>query len=157
MLLLLDNFEQVVSAAPLVVELLGASSQLKILVSSREGLRVRGEREYPVPPLALPNLTEASSLESISHYAAVEFFIQRAQATKPDFQLTDETATAVAEICYRLEGLPLAIELAAARVKLLPPRAMLARLEHRLEFLTGGARDLPTRQQTLRNAIAWSL
>lgn len=156
MLLLFDNFEQVVSAAPLVVELLGASSQVKILVTSREGLRVRGEREYPVPPLALPNLAEVSSLESISHYAAVELFVQRAQATKPDFQLTDETASAVAEICYRLEGLPLAIELAAARVKLLPPRAMLARLEHRLEFLTGGARDLPTRQQTLRNAIAWS-
>lgn len=156
MLLLFDNFEQVVSAAPLVVELLGASSQVKILVTSREGLRVRGEREYPVPPLALPNLAEVASLESISHYAAVELFIQRAQAIKPDFQLTDETASAVAEICYRLEGLPLAIELAAARVKLLPPRAMLARLEHRLEFLTGGARDLPTRQQTLRNAIAWS-
>ena len=107
-------------------------------------------------PLALPNLTELPSLESLSQYAAVKLFIQRAQAIKPDFHLTTETAPAVAEICYRLDGLPLAIELAAARIKLLPPATMLARLEHRLEFLTGGARDLPARHQTLHNAIAWS-
>ncbi len=156
MLLFLDNFEQVISAAPRLVELLAACSQLNLLVTSREGLRVRGEREYPVPPLALPNLTELPRLESLSQYASVELFVQRAQAIKPEFHLTNETAPAVAEICYRLDGLPLAIELAAARVKLLPPRAMLARLEHRLEFLTSGARDLPARQQTLRNAIAWS-
>ncbi len=156
MLLLLDNFEQVISAAPLVAELLVACSELKIIVTSREGLRISGEREYPVPPLALPDLTQLPSLESLSQYAAVELFIQRAKAVKPDFRITNDTAPAVAEICYRLDGLPLAIELAAARIKLLPPRAMLARLEHRLEFLTGGARDLPARQQTLRNAIAWS-
>jgi predicted ATPase len=106
--------------------------------------------------LALPNLTESPSLEALSQYTAVALFIQRAQAVKPDFRLTEETAPAVAEICRRLDGLPLAIELAAARIKLLSPSAMLIRLEHRLKFLTGGARDLPTRQQTLRNAIAWS-
>ena len=156
LLLLLDNFEQVISAAPFVAELLVACSELKIFVTSREGLRISGEVEYSVPPLELPNLTQLPSLESLSQYPAVELFIQRAQAVKPDFRITNDTALAVAEICYRLDGLPLAIELAAARIKLLPPRAMLARLEHRLEFLTGGARDLPARQQTLRNAIAWS-
>ena len=156
LLLVLDNFEQVISAAPLVAELLAASSELKVLVTSREGLRISGEREYLVPPLTLPNLTQLPSAESLSQYAAVELFIQRAQAVKPDFHITNDTALAVAEICYRLDGLPLAIELAAARIRLLPPRAMLARLENRLDFLTGGARDLPARQQTLRNAIAWS-
>ncbi len=156
LLLFLDNFEQVIAAAPRLMELLAACRQLHLLITSREGLRVRGEREYPVPPLALPNLAERSPLESLSQYAAVKLFIQRAQAIKPDFHITNETAPAVAEICYRLDGLPLAIELAAARIKLLPPHAMLARLEHRLEFLTSGARDLPVRQQTLRNAIAWS-
>jgi len=156
LLLLLDNFEQVISAAPLVAELLVACSEIKILITSREGLRIRGESEYPVLPLALPNLKQLPPLESLSQYAAVELFIQRAEAAKPGFRITHETAPAVAEICYRLDGLPLAIELAAARVRLLPPRAMLTRLEHRLEFLTGGGRDLPARQQTLRNAIAWS-
>jgi predicted ATPase len=156
LLLLLDNFEQIIPAAPLLVELLSTCRQLSILVTSREALHLSGEREYPVPPLALPNLAQLPPFESLSQYAAVELFIQRAQAVKPDFTITNETAPAVAEICFRLDGLPLAIELAAARIKLLPPRAMLARLEHRLEFLTGGARDLPARQQTLRNAIAWS-
>jgi len=156
LLLLLDNFEQIISAAPLVAELLAASSELKVLVTSREGLRISGEREYPVPPLVLPNLTQLPTLESLSQYAVVELFIQRAQAVKPDFHITTDTAPAVAEICYRLDGLPLAIELAAARIKLLPPQALLARLKHRLAFLTGGARDLPARQQTLRNTIDWS-
>lgn len=156
LLLLLDNFEQVISAAPLVAELLKASSTLKVFVTSREGLRISGEREYPVAPLALPDLTKLPPPETLSQYAAVELFLERAQAVKPDFRITEETAPAVAEICHRLDGLPLAIELAAARIKLLPPRAMLARLEHRLEFLTGGKRDLPARQQTLRDAIAWS-
>ena len=156
LLLFLDNFEQVILAAPLVAELLVACSKLKIMITSREGLRISGEREYPVPPLALPDLTRLPSLESLSQFAAVELFIQRARAVKPDFEITNDTAPAVAEICYRLDGLPLAIELAAARIRLMPPQAMLARLEHRLEFLTGGARDLPVRQQTLRNAIAWS-
>src|SRR6266498_5834469 len=156
LLLLLDNFEQVIPAAALVAELLAACSQLKVLITSREALHISGERMYPVPPLALPALTQLPSVESLSQYTAVQLFIQRAQAVKPDFRITKDTAPAVVEICYRLDGLPLAIELAAARIKLLPPRAMLARLENRLEFLTGGARDLPARQQTLRGAIAWS-
>ena len=156
LLLLLDNFEQVISASPLVADLLAASSGLKILVTSRESLHLSGERTYAVPPLALPELTERPSPESVARNATVELFLQRAQAVKPDFKLTQDTAAVVAEICHRLEGLPLAIELAAARVKLLPPQAMLARLGDRLEFLTGGARDLPARQQTLRSAIAWS-
>lgn len=155
-LLVLDNFEQVISAAPLVVELLAACPQLSILVTSREALHVRGEREYPVSPLALPNLTKLPPLESLTENPAVELFIERAQAVKPDFKLTTDTASAIVEICHRLDGLPLAIELAAARVRLMPPREILTRLEHRLQFLTGGARDLPVRQQTLRNAIAWS-
>jgi predicted ATPase/class 3 adenylate cyclase len=155
-LLVLDNFEQVIAAAPLVAELLAACRQVKFLVTSREGLHISGERVYPVPPLALPALTELPSPESLSQYAAVELFVQRAQAVKPDFRISDDMAPAVVEICSRLDGLPLAIELAAARIKLLPPPALLARLEHRLDFLTGGARDLPTRQRTLRDAIAWS-
>jgi predicted ATPase/class 3 adenylate cyclase len=156
LLLLLDNFEQVISAAPLVADLLGASSELKILITSREGLRIRGESEYPVPPLALPNLNQLPPWESLSQYASVELFIQRAKAVKPGFRMTNDTAPTVVEICCRLDGLPLAIELAAARIKLLHPRTILTRMEHRLEFLTGGGRDLPARQQTLRNAIAWS-
>ena len=160
LLLLLDNFEQVTPAASLVTELLLTCSKLKVLVTSRETLHISGEHEYPVPPLELPNLTKLPSLESLTQYPAVELFVQRAQAVKPNFRLTDELAPAVVEVCHRLDGLPLAIELAAARVKLLPPQVMLAHLdvpEHsRLDFLTGGGRDLPARQQTLRNAIAWS-
>ena len=156
LLLLLDNFEQVIFAASLVAELLMTSRELKVIVTSREGLRISGEREVPVPPLELPDPTQRPSLEALSQYSAVELFLQRAKAVKPDLQITNDTAPVVAEICYRLDGLPLAIELAAARIKLLPPRAMLERMDHRLEFLTGGARDLPMRQQTLRKAIAWS-
>lgn len=156
MLLLFDNFEQVVSAAPLVAELLGASAQLKIIITSREVLHLRGEYEFSVPPLALPDPKQLPSLERLSQYAAVALFIQRALAVKPDFAVTNANAPAVAEICARLDGLPLAIELAAARGKLLAPQAILQRLEHRLTLLTGGARDLPARQQTLRDTIAWS-
>ena len=156
LLLLLDNFEQVISAAPLVSELFAVSNKLKVLVTSREALRISGEQEYPVPPLSLPDLSQLPSPESLSQFAAVELFVRRAQSVKPDFQITNETAPIIVGICHRLDGLPLAIELAAARIKLLPPGAMLARLEHRLEFLTGGKRDLPARQQTLRNTIAWS-
>lgn len=156
MLIVLDNFEQVISAAPLVVDLLAACSGLTVLVTSREVLRVRGEREYPLSPLALPDFAEIPPLESLAQYPAVELFVQRAQAIKPDFVLEKETAGAVIEICKRLDGLPLAIELAAARIKVLSPQGILAQMEHRLQFLTGGARDLPPRQQTLRNAIAWS-
>jgi predicted ATPase/Tfp pilus assembly protein PilF len=156
LLLVLDNFEQVISAAPVVAELLSTCRDLKVLVTSREGLHISGEREYPVPPLPVPNLAKLPPLESLSQYAGIALFLQRAKAVKPDFQMTKETAPAIAEICHRLDGLPLAIELAAARIKLFPPRVMLDRLEHRLEFLSGGNRDLPARQQTLRNAIAWS-
>jgi predicted ATPase len=156
LLLLLDNFEQVVEAASVVAELLQVCPALKIIVTSRAPLRLRGEREFPVTPLALPVHGATLPRDQLSHYAAVELFIQRAVAVKPDFTVTNENAPAVAEICYRLDGLPLALELAAARIKLLSPQAMLNRLEQRLPLLTGGARDLPERQQTLRNTIDWS-
>jgi non-specific serine/threonine protein kinase len=155
MLLLFDNFEQVLVTAPFVSELLTACHKLKALVTSRAALRVQGEREFPVPPLALPRPSDPASPDALSTYAAVELFVKRAQAVKPYFALTGENARAVADICIRLDGLPLAIELAAARIKLLSPQAMLVRLEHRLKLLTGGARDLPDRQQTMRGAIAW--
>ena len=155
-LLLLDNFEQVVAAAPLLVELLGACPGLKMLVTSRAVLRIQGEYESAVPPLALPALKDPPDAEALSHYAAVALFLQRAQASRPDFHLTDANAPLIAEICVCLDGLPLAIELAAARIKLLPPEALSARLEHRLQILTSGARGLPVRQQTLRSTIKWS-
>jgi predicted ATPase/class 3 adenylate cyclase len=155
-LLLLDNFEQVLPAASAVGELLAACPGLKVLVTSRTGLHLRGEKEYQVPPLALPHSKRLPSLEILSQYTAVALFIQRALDVQHDFAITNENAPAVAEICLRLDGLPLAIELAAARIRLLTPSAMLARLDSRLKLLTGGARDLPVRQQTLRNAIAWS-
>ncbi len=156
MLLLLDNFEQVVTAGVRIVDLLAACPQLKVLVTSREVLHVRAEHEFPVPPLALPDPIHLPDVAALSHYAAVALFLQRAQAVKPDFQITNANARAIAEICVRLDGLPLAIELAAARMKLLPPQALLARLDQRLAVLTGASRDVPTRQQTLRNTIAWS-
>ena len=156
LLLVLDNFEQVVAAAPLVADLLRAAPHLKILVSSRVVLGVYGEQDVRVPPLALPDLQHLPPLEQLTQYEAVRLFIERAQAAKADFQVTTANAPAVAEICHRLDGLPLAIELAAARVRLLPPQALLQRLSSRLQVLTGGARTLPARQQTLRQAIAWS-
>ncbi len=156
LLLLLDNFEQIIDAAPLVGELLSASPSLKVLVTSREPLRVYGEQEYAVPPLTLPDPECIESLPDLSKCEAVELFIQRARAVKPDFALTEEDAPAVIEICVRLDGLPLAIELAAARSKLLAPEIMRRRLESRLMTLTGGARDLPARLQTLRGAVDWS-
>src|SRR5262249_56544835 len=116
----------------------------------------RGEQEFAVPPLALPDLRRLPDLVALSQYAAVALFIQRAQAAKPEFQVTNATAPAVAEICARLDGLPLAIELAAARIKLLPPPALLKRLERALPMLTGGARDVDERQQTMRAALSWS-
>jgi predicted ATPase/DNA-binding CsgD family transcriptional regulator len=155
-LLLLDNFEQVVAAAPALVDLLGACPELKMLVTSRAVLRVQGEYESAVPPLALPALSDPPDAEAVSRSAAVALFLQRAQGSRPDFSLTDANAPVIAEICVRLDGLPLAIELAAARIKLLPPQALLARLEHRLAVLTSGTRDLPARQQTLRSTIKWS-
>jgi predicted ATPase/class 3 adenylate cyclase/DNA-binding CsgD family transcriptional regulator len=156
MLLLLDNFEHVVSAAEQVAALLTACPQLKVLVTSREVLHVRAEHEFPVPPLAVPDPNHLPDLAMLSHHAAVALFLQQAQAVKPDFQLTDANARAIAELCVRLDGLPLAIELAAARMKLFPPRALLARLGQRLSVLTSASRDVPARQQTLRNTIAWS-
>ncbi len=156
LLLLLDNFEQVLDAAPVVAELLAACPQLKVLVTSRMPLQLRGEQEIPVPPLALPDLHRLPELAALSQYAAVALFIQRARAVQLDFAVTNATAPAVAEICHRLDGLPLAIELVATRVKLLPIPALLARLDNRLKLLIGGARDLPARQQTIRTTIAWS-
>ncbi len=156
LLLLLDNFEQVVDAAVDVAGLLVVCPNLKVLVTSRMPLHVRGEQEFAVPPLALPDLKHVSDLMTLSQYEAVALFLARAQAVKPDFQMTNASAPAIAEICIRLDGLPLAIELAAARVKLLPPQALLAWLGQRLAVLTSGARDAPTRQQTLRNTIKWS-
>ena len=156
LLLLLDNFEQVLSAAVPVADLLAACLKLKVLVTSRAVLYVRGEQEFAVPSLALPDPKHLPDLVALSQYEAVALFITRAQAVKPAFQVTSANAPAIAEICVRLNGLPLAIELAAARIKLLPPQALLGRLGQRLTVLTGGARDVPARQQTLRNTIAWS-
>jgi predicted ATPase/class 3 adenylate cyclase len=186
MLLVLDNFEQVVGAAPQIAEILAASPTLKLLVTSREVLHLLGEHDFPVPPLALPPtiddrrdsrhgdkeprrqaadrppgllVSESPGLpvsEVVTQYEAVRLFIARAQAVKPDFAVTNANAPAVAEICHRLDGLPLAIELAAARVRLFPPEALLARLSSPLALLTGGAHDLPARQRTLRATIDWS-
>lgn len=155
MLLVLDNFEHLLDAAPIVSDLL-ACPGLKILVTSRSVLRLSGEHEWGVSPLTSPDPRHLPDLEELSHYDAVALFIQRARAVKPDFTVTNDNAPALAEICHRLDGLPLAIELAAARVRLFPPQALLSRLQNRLSVLTGGARDLPTRQQTLRGAIDWS-
>ncbi len=156
LLLLLDNFEQVITAAPLLAELLQSCPHLKMLVTSREALRIHGAYEFPVPPLALPDLKHLPDIETLSHYASIALFTQLAFAIKPDFVLTQASARAIAEICTRLDGLPLAIELAAARIKLLPPEALLARVGRRLQVLSSGDRDLPVRQQTLRNTIKWS-
>jgi predicted ATPase/class 3 adenylate cyclase len=156
LLLVLDNVEHLIEAVPLIGDLLGAAPGLKVLATSRMPLRLRAEREYPVPPLGLPRRKPPPTLEQLSQYEAVRLFIERAQAVKPDFTVDSENAPAVAEICWRLDGLPLAIELAAARVRLLPPQAMLARLEKRLPMLTGGPRDAPARHRTLRDTIAWS-
>ncbi len=155
-LLLLDNFEQVVEAAPLVVSLLEACPSLKILVTSRASLHVQGEQEFPVPPLVLPEAGDLPSPKQLAKYEAVALFLERAKAVRPDFKLDDDNATTVAEVCVRLDGLPLAIELAASRIKLLPPRAILARLEHRFDLLTHGGREVPARHRTLREAIGWS-
>jgi len=156
LMLLLDNFEQVLLAAPWLSDLLAACPHLKILVTSRAVLHIHGEHEFPVPPLALPDLTHSPKSEDLAQYAAVVLFLERAQAVKPGFQVTATNAHAIAQICVHLDGLPLAIELAAARIKLLPPQALLGRLERRLPVLTSGAQDVPARHQTLRNTIEWS-
>src|SRR6266516_488008 len=156
LLLLLDNFEQIIAAAPVLAGLLEACPQLKLLVTSREVLRVRGEHEFVVQPLPVPGPQQHATSEALSHYASVSLFTQRAQAVNPDFQVTDTNAHTIAAICARLDGLPLALELAAARLKLLSSQALLARLENRLQVLTRGPRDVSERQQTLRNTIQLS-
>jgi predicted ATPase/DNA-binding XRE family transcriptional regulator len=156
LLLLLDNFEQVLAAAPHLADLLSVAPQLKLLVTSRAILHLRGEQEFAVPPLNLPDLQQLPPLEALSQYAAVQLFIARALDVKPDFAITNANAPAVVEICARLDGLPLAIELAAAWIKLFPPQALLARLDRRLNVLTSRMRDLPARQQTLRHTLDWS-
>jgi predicted ATPase/transcriptional regulator with XRE-family HTH domain len=156
LLLVLDNFEQVLGAAPAIVELLEACVNLKILVTTRAPLRVQGEQEFLVPPLRLPDPARLPDPSRLSSYDAVRLFLERARSVEPHFTLTEVNAPAVAEICCRLDGLPLALELAAARSRLLSPRAMLPHLEQRLEVLIGGPRDLPARQRTLRATIAWS-
>jgi predicted ATPase/class 3 adenylate cyclase len=155
-LLVLDNFEQLLEAAPAVAELLRKAARVKMLVTSRAPLHLAGEHEYAVPPLALPRRDDVADPMALLKYEAVKLFVDRAQAVKADFALSSDSCPAVAEICVMLDGLPLAIELAAARVRVLPPTALLARLDQRLKLLTGGAKDLPGRQQTLRGAIDWS-
>src|SRR5688500_2081804 len=146
LLLVLDNFEQVVVSARVVAELLAGAPRLKVLVTSREALRVRGEQEFAVPPMSLPSLERLPSADQVLEYEAVQLFAQRAASANIDFKVTVENALVIAAICWRLDGLPLAIELAAAPSKLLPPEALFARLGQRLVVLTGGARDLPPRQ-----------
>ncbi len=164
-LLVMDNFEQVVQAAPILIELLQAVLHVKILITSRELLRVSGEHNFPVPPLPLPPVLADQGAprtlalltpERLSEYDAVQLFVQRAVALQPDFALTPDNALIVAGICCRLDGLPLAIELAAARVRHIPPHDIYERLENRLHILNHGARDVPLRQRTLRMAIEWS-
>jgi predicted ATPase/DNA-binding CsgD family transcriptional regulator len=165
LLLLIDNFEHVIEGAPVVSHLLAAASEVKVLATSRELLHLSGEHDFPVPPLALPPVLVADTStralspvppERLAEYDAVQLFMQRAVALKPDFALTESNAPQTAEICRRLDGLPLAIELAAARVRHLPPQAILERLQNRLRLLTGGSQDLPPRQRTLRGTIEWS-
>ncbi len=156
LLLVLDNFEQILAAAPTISTLLAASPDLKVVTSSRAPLRISGEQELPVPPLELPDPDRLPSLEVLAQSDAVKLFIERARAVKPEFMITAENAAAVAEIVFHLDGLPLAIELAAARVKLLTPQAMLPRLKQGLDLLASSARDRTDRQRTLRGAIAWS-
>jgi predicted ATPase len=156
LLLALDNFEQVMGAAPLLAQLLGAAAGLVVLVTSRTVLRLNGEHEFAVLPLPVPPAGVGRDPADLQRYASVSLFVERAHAVAPGFELTDTNAAAVAEICRRLDGLPLAIELAAARIRLLPAQALASRLDQRFSLLTGGARDLPERQRTLRNTLDWS-
>ncbi|MGH2560748.1 MAG: tetratricopeptide repeat protein [Thermomicrobiales bacterium] len=156
LLLVLDNFEHVAAAAPTIAALLAACPRVSALVTSRAPLRISGEHEYPIPPLPVPDAPESPPVADLARFDAATLFCQRAHAVRPDFALTAHNAAAVAEICRSLDGLPLAIELAAARIKILSPEALLALLNNRLQLLTGGPRDLPARLQTMRDAIAWS-
>lgn len=155
-LLVLDNFEQVLPAATQVGELLDATARVRVLATSREPLALRRERQYQVPPMEVPDLARLPAPERLAEYEAVSLFVERASAVRPGFEVTKENGPAIAEICARLDGLPLAIELAAATTKLLSPQAILDRLERHLPLLSGGSRDVPARQRTLRDAIAWS-
>ena len=156
LLLVLDNFEQIIGGAPTLADLLAQAPHVKLIVTSREPLHIAGEQVFPVPPLALPDPRRAGEPAAIAGCASVRLFVARAQSVEPGFALTPQNAAAVAELCVRLDGLPLALELAAARIPLLSPEAMLKRLGERLKLLTGGARDLPQRQRTLRNTLQWS-
>ncbi len=156
LLLVIDNFEQVIDAAPQVLQLLSKVPQVKALITSREALRVSGENEFTVSPLPLPSDAQDRQPENPLTFAAIQLFAQRAQAVQPDFQLTPENIDAALEICRRLDGLPLAIELAAARIKMLSPQAMLSQFDRRLDWLARGTRDAQASHQTLRNAIDWS-
>src|SRR5258707_3773792 len=156
MLLILDNFEHVLSAAPLLTVLLEGCPQLKLLVTSRAVLRLSYEYEFPVAPLALPDLPSSPGSKALLHCASVAFFLQRARMARPDFQLTPENGPAIAEMCVRLDGLPLAIELVAARVKLFTPQTLLTRLNQRLRLPASWAQDRPARHQTLRANLDWS-
>jgi predicted ATPase len=156
MLLVLDNFEQLTEAAPVVTQFLSDAPKIKIIITSRALLNLRGEYEYPVPPLKLPELDGRKTLEELTEFEAVRLFANRAKAANHRFELDEKNAPVIAKICARLDGLPLAIELAASRVKLFPPETILERLGERLDLLTGGALDLPERQRTLRDTIDWS-
>jgi predicted ATPase/DNA-binding CsgD family transcriptional regulator len=156
LLLVLDNFEHLLPAASIVSELLGAAPRLAVLITSREVLRLYGEHEFAVPPLQVPDLRQQLSPDALRTYEAVDLFVQRARALAPSFTLDDANAASVAAICVHLDGLPLAIELAAARTRLYSPRTLLVRLSSRLDALTDGPRDLPARQKTLRDTLTWS-
>ena len=156
LLIVLDNFEHLLDAVSIVTELLRRTRDVRILVSSRSSLRLSGEQQCPVPPLALPDQEVPATPASLAACESVRLFSERAAAAVPSFALDEHNAAVIGQIVARLDGLPLAIELAAARVKLLPPEAILDRLEHSLGLLVGGSRDLPDRQQTLRSTIAWS-
>jgi predicted ATPase/class 3 adenylate cyclase len=155
-LLLLDNFEQVVDAAPLISQLLHRAPELRVVVTSRAPLLLTGEHEYPVPPMSLPDLQRLPDLVRLADYESIRLFVQRAQSLRPSFALTADNARAITEICVRLDGLPLAIELAAARIRLLSPNDILDRLDRSLSLLSGASRDVPQRQRTLLDAIGWS-
>ncbi|HEY5489117.1 MAG TPA: hypothetical protein VIK00_04690, partial [Candidatus Limnocylindrales bacterium] len=155
-LLVLDNLEQLPAASPTLAQLLEGTVSLKLLVTSRSPLHISGEQEFPVPPLGLPNVVDRDDIEAASRSEAVRLFVQRARTVRPDFELTSGNARAIVEICERLDGLPLAIELAASRIRMLPPEALLARLSRRLDLLQSNAADRTDRQRTLRGAIDWS-
>jgi predicted ATPase/class 3 adenylate cyclase len=156
-LLLLDNFEQIASSsAHFVSELSDSCPKLKFLITTRKPLRIHGEQEFAIPPLSVPSLKNLPSIGELYENPAIALFLERIHAIKPDFEISNGNARDIAEICVRLDGLPLALELAAARIKILPPHMILARLGNKLGLLSGGAKDLPARQQALRNTIAWS-